>query len=69
VLSAEFNQFKANNDVYGFPAGDEAIRLQANVLTEAVSEIGNPTDFLGHVGGDDFVAITTPIAVTLWSSA
>src|SRR5712692_3462055 len=60
VLYADFNQFKAYNDVYGFPAGDEAIRLLAKVLTEAVSEIGNPTDFVGHVGGDDFVVITTP---------
>ena len=60
VLYADFNHFKAYNDVYGFPAGDQAIRLLAKVLTAAVAELGNPTDFVGHVGGDDFVAITTP---------
>jgi PleD family two-component response regulator len=60
VLYADFNHFKAYNDVYGFPAGDEAIRLLARILQEAVAELGNPTDFIGHVGGDDFVAITTP---------
>jgi len=60
VLYADFNNFKAYNDVYGFPAGDEAIRLLARTLGHAVAELGNPTDFIGHVGGDDFVAITTP---------
>ncbi len=60
VLYADFNQFKAYNDVYGFPAGDEAIRLLARVLTVAVAELGQPTDFVGHVGGDDFVVITDP---------
>jgi diguanylate cyclase (GGDEF)-like protein len=60
VLYADFNQFKAFNDVYGFPTGDDAIRLLARVLTEAVAELGNPSDFVGHVGGDDFVVITTP---------
>jgi PleD family two-component response regulator len=60
VLYADFNNFKAYNDVYGFPAGDEAIRLAAQVLTSVVGELGNPADFVGHVGGDDFVVITTP---------
>ena len=60
VLYCDFNNFKAYNDVYGFPAGDEAIRLLARTLTNAVAELGNPADFIGHVGGDDFVVITTP---------
>ena len=60
VLYADLNNFKAFNDVYGFPAGDEAIRLVARRLSAAVIEHGNPTDFVGHVGGDDFVAISTP---------
>jgi PleD family two-component response regulator len=60
VLYADFNHFKAYNDVYGFPAGDEAIRLMARVLRQVVAELGNPGDFVGHVGGDDFVVISTP---------
>jgi len=60
VLYIDLNHFKSYNDVYGFPAGDEAIRLLARVLTTALAELGNPADFLGHVGGDDFVIITTP---------
>jgi len=60
VLYTDLNHFKAYNDVYGFPAGDEAIRLLARLLTVAVNELGNPTDLVGHVGGDDFVITTTP---------
>ncbi|HTY99891.1 MAG TPA: diguanylate cyclase [Rhodocyclaceae bacterium] len=60
VIYADLNNFKAYNDVYGFPAGDEALRLLARLLSAAVVEQGNPADFVGHVGGDDFVAISTP---------
>jgi diguanylate cyclase (GGDEF)-like protein len=60
VLYADLNNFKAYNDVYGFPAGDEALRLLARLLSATVVERGNPTDFVGHVGGDDFVALSTP---------
>lgn len=34
--------------------------MTARVLVEAVHSLGNPDDFVGHVGGDDFVIITTP---------
>ncbi len=60
IVYTDLTHFKAYNDVYGFPAGDEAIRLVARVLTTAISELGNPTDLMGHVGGDDFIVITTP---------
>lgn len=60
VLYIDLNNFKAYNDVYGFPAGDEALRLLANVITVSVIDLGNPPDLVGHIGGDDFVAITTP---------
>lgn len=60
VLYIDLNHFKSYNDVYGFPAGDEAIRLLAGVITTAVAEAGYPADLVGHVGGDDFVVITAP---------
>jgi len=60
VLYIDLNHFKSFNDVYGFPVGDEAILLLARVLSVALTELGDPADFLGHVGGDDFVVITTP---------
>lgn len=61
VIHADLNNFKAYNDRYGFTAGDEVLSHTANVLTTAVQEVGNPQlDFVGHIGGDDFVIVTTP---------
>ncbi|MBP7694447.1 MAG: response regulator [Anaerolineales bacterium] len=60
VLYIDLNNFKSYNDVYGFPAGDEAIRLLAGLISTAAAEAGDPGDLVGHVGGDDFVVITTP---------
>lgn len=56
----DLDNFKAYNDVYGVKQGDKVIRLLADLLTEAVKRWGNQNDFIGHVGGDDFVAMTTP---------
>jgi diguanylate cyclase (GGDEF)-like protein len=59
-LYADIDNFKVLNDYYGYARGDEAIRATAEILTEAVAQQGNPDDFIGHVGGDDFVIITSP---------
>ena len=51
--------FKAVKNGYGFAWGDKAIILTADIIKDVVHEYGNSDDFVGHVGGDDFVAITT----------
>ena len=55
----DLDKFKAYNDKYGFEHGDEAIRETARIMLSAVHEHGNSDDFVGHIGGDDFVFITT----------
>jgi diguanylate cyclase (GGDEF)-like protein len=60
ILYLDLDHFKAYNDVYGFLRGNDLIRLLAAVASATVREHGNVTDFLGHIGGDDFVIITTP---------
>ena len=50
---------EAFNDVYGFVAGDEVLRFAALVMGETVDQLGTSEDFIGHVGGDDFIIITT----------
>ncbi len=60
VAYADLDNFKAFNDKYGFKRGDEIILLTANILQVAVKEAGNRTDFVGHVGGDDFIVLSTP---------
>ncbi len=49
----------AFTDVYGFVAGDEVLRFTALLLGEMDDKFGGPDDFIGHVGGDDFIVITT----------
>lgn len=60
VLYLDLDNFKAYNDVYGFLKGDEVIKLLAHVLEQCTRELGNRDDFIGHIGGDDFIAVTTP---------
>mgnify|MGYP001497783668 FL=1 len=60
VVYADLDNFKAYNDVYGFASGDRAIKLTADILLDCIHAFGTPTDFVGHVGGDDFILIISP---------
>lgn len=57
VLYLDLDNFKAYNDIYGFVRGDEIIKLTAQIITENVYDIQDSDVFVGHIGGDDFVAI------------
>ena len=57
VLYLDLDNFKAYNDVYGFLKGDHIIEFTANVITACIHEIANEHSFVGHIGGDDFIAI------------
>jgi len=59
VLYIDINNFKALNDYYGFARGDNVIKDTARIIINAVQEKGNPSDFIGHIGGDDFIVIST----------
>ena len=60
VLYLDVDNFKAYNDVYGFAQGDRGIKMIADMITDIVHTFGFRGDFIGHIGGDDFVIITTP---------
>jgi EAL domain-containing protein (putative c-di-GMP-specific phosphodiesterase class I)/GGDEF domain-containing protein len=50
----DLNHFKPFNDEYGYWQGDEVLKFAAAVLADGC----DPTrDFLGHVGGDDFLIL------------
>jgi diguanylate cyclase (GGDEF)-like protein len=51
---ADLNNFKPFNDQYGYWRGDQMIRLAAKL---AVSHCDPRRDFVGHVGGDDFILL------------
>lgn len=54
----DVDRFKGFNDYYGYSRGDEAISFVSRILRGSSQAAGLPTDFIGHVGGDDFVVIT-----------
>lgn len=51
---ADLNNFKPFNDQYGYWRGDEMIRLVARL---ALAHCDPQRDFVGHVGGDDFIIL------------
>lgn len=60
VLYFDLDNFKAYNDVYGFSNGDRVIKLTADIIVSNVHMVGDKKDFIGHIGGDDFVVVSTP---------
>jgi diguanylate cyclase (GGDEF)-like protein len=58
VCYLDLDKFKAYNDTYGFEHGDEVIRETARILLRVTKGMGKPDDFVGHIGGDDFVIVT-----------
>ncbi|OGR43521.1 MAG: hypothetical protein A2X28_01045 [Elusimicrobia bacterium GWA2_56_46] len=58
VLYLDLNNFKAFNDIYGFEAGDRVLKATANLLVKLTIRNENSRDFIGHIGGDDFIIIT-----------
>ncbi len=57
VLYLDLDNFKAYNDVYGFLKGDEIIEFTAQIIIKCIHESQMEDTFIGHIGGDDFVAL------------
>ena len=57
VLYLDLDNFKAYNDVYGFLKGDQIIEFTAQTIIKCIHESEMEDTFIGHIGGDDFVAI------------
>ena len=58
IIYVGIRGFSTFGEVYGFVAGEEVLRFAAMVLGKAVDAEGTPNDFIGHIGGDDFIIIT-----------
>jgi GGDEF domain-containing protein len=56
----DLSHFKAFNDRYGYARGNEVILATARMVAEAVNAQGGKGSFVGHIGGDDFVVVTSP---------
>jgi len=60
VLYCDLDNFKTYNDQKGFVRGDRLIQSTAKIIQDAVVASDGVEGFVGHVGGDDFVAIVDP---------
>lgn len=58
VLYIDLDNFKAYNDVYGFLKGDQIIQFTADTILGGIHTFFSEGTFVGHIGGDDFIAIT-----------
>ncbi len=54
VAYCDIDNFKPYNDVYGYFEGDRVIKLIAEILRDNTHK---SDDFIGHVGGDDFIVV------------
>ena len=57
IMYFDLDNFKAYNDIYGFLKGDEIIKFTAKTIIKGIHKINCESSFVGHIGGDDFVAI------------
>ena len=60
LVHADLDNFKAFNDHYGFMRGDGVIKFAAHVMLGAAEANADSDVFVGHIGGDDFVAMVHP---------
>ncbi|SDH14192.1 GGDEF domain-containing protein [Desulfosporosinus hippei] len=59
LIYVDLNKFKYYNDKYGFQQGDVAIKVLSEVLVNASQNLAEDS-FIGHIGGDDFIVISSP---------
>ena len=55
----DLDNFKAYNDHYGYARGNQVIKNTAQIIEKAVKKHGTDETFYGHIGGDDFVVISS----------
>ena len=58
-LYIDLDNFKVYSDRYGYNAGSDVLAQVGQMITRAVHEYGTEQDLIGHIGGDDYVVITT----------
>lgn len=59
VLYLDLDNFKSYNDLYGFTKGDEMIKFTARTIVRNIHNSDSESSFVGHIGGDDFIAIVS----------
>lgn len=58
-LYIDLDNFKAYSDRYGYKAGSDVLARVGQMVQQTVLEHGTSEDLIGHIGGDDYVVVTT----------
>ncbi|OGR30261.1 MAG: hypothetical protein A2005_00665 [Desulfuromonadales bacterium GWC2_61_20] len=56
----DLDHFKAYGDRYGYQKGSDVLAFTGELIRRNVEVNGNPADLVGHIGGDDYLVLTTP---------
>ncbi len=64
LMYLDLDNFKAYSDRYGFVRGDETLQRTGHLIRDVARSIGSAGTFIGHIGGDDYVVVTTPELAT-----
>jgi len=60
LCHVDLDNFKPFADKYGYAWGSEVIKEVGDILIKQLKITDNEDDFVGHVGGDDFIIISEP---------
>lgn len=60
ICYLDLDHFKPFNDHYGFERGDTVIKALAQILRDFIETEKDKFNFVGHIGGDDFIMILRP---------
>jgi diguanylate cyclase (GGDEF)-like protein len=63
ICYPDLDDFKVYSDTYGFAAANKVIQMTGRIIAAVVILEGGKGDFIGHIGGDDFLLITKPTHV------
>ncbi len=59
-IYVDIDYFKAYNDRYGYQSGSDVIAQVGDMVKDVGTQFGTPQDLIGHIGGDDYVLLSTP---------
>jgi PleD family two-component response regulator len=59
ICYIDLDHFKPFADTFGFVVADTVIHDTGTIIRAAVEAVGDAHDFVGHIGGDDFIVVTT----------
>ncbi|MBF0554508.1 MAG: EAL and GGDEF domain-containing protein [Nitrospirae bacterium] len=60
ICYIDLDNFKPYNDNYGFEKGDCVLRTLGQIIEETVRGQQHDFNFIGHIGGDDFILLAHP---------